>query len=173
MKAPKTRLFFISSSSNPHSTCMTLFFNWLNVSVSESVVLLLQNCTIFGVSSLHNNSRFDKIRFYSTNAMDYGIFVYSLPKTPADFVLRGTVYTSSSNGRFYTLYTIHFSSLLITNFAVCMNFVMLDDFFLFVFLRFVLLCFDFSPLSLLNKHNFLTGEKANTIIRTRNPSRFF
>mgnify|MGYP006973392979 FL=1 len=63
------------------------FFNWLNVSVSESVVLLLQNCTIFGVSFLHSKSRFDKIRFYSTNAMDYGIFVYSLPKTPADFVL--------------------------------------------------------------------------------------
>ena len=55
--------------------------------MSESVVLLLQNCTIFGVSSLHNNSRFDKIRFRSTNAMDYGIFVYSLTKTPADFVL--------------------------------------------------------------------------------------
>ena len=30
-------------------------FNWLKDSVSESVVLLLQNCTIFGVSSLHNN----------------------------------------------------------------------------------------------------------------------
>ena len=39
------------------------FFNWLNVSVSQSVVLLLQNCTMFDVSSIHNYSRFAKIRF--------------------------------------------------------------------------------------------------------------
>ena len=39
------------------------FFNSLNVSVSQSMVLLLQNCTIFGVSSLPNYSRFAKLRF--------------------------------------------------------------------------------------------------------------
>ena len=63
------------------------FFNWLNVSVSQSMVILLQTCTIFGVSCLHNYSRFAKIRFPSSNAMDYGIFVHALLKTPADFVL--------------------------------------------------------------------------------------
>ena len=39
------------------------FFNSLNVSVSPSMVLLLQNCTTFGISFLHDYSRFAKIRF--------------------------------------------------------------------------------------------------------------
>ena len=52
------------------------------------MVLQLQNCTIFGLSYLHNYSRFPRIRSYSSNAMDYGIFVHALLKTPADSVLK-------------------------------------------------------------------------------------
>ena len=84
MKAPKNRLFSISSSSNPHSTCMTLFLtDW----TSQCQNRWSSCCKIAPFSSLHNNSGFDKICFLSANSMDHGLFVYALLKTSADFVL--------------------------------------------------------------------------------------
>ena len=48
-------LKLIKSTLNRYNT----FFNWLTVSVSQSMVFLLQNWTSSGVSPLHNKSAFD------------------------------------------------------------------------------------------------------------------
>ena len=92
-------LFYLNLIKSTQHLCDT-FFKRLNVSVSQSMVLLLQNCTIFGVSCLYNYSRFAKIRYQISKAMDYGIFVHPLLKTPADFFLLWT---------FPVLFTAHHS----------------------------------------------------------------
>ena len=80
-------LFHLKLVKSTHHLYDT-FFNWLNVSVSESVVLLLQNCTIFGVSSLHNNSRFDKILFLQCKRNGLWDFCPLITQNPSGFRLR-------------------------------------------------------------------------------------
>lgn len=77
------------------------FFNCLNVSITQSMVLLLQDCTIFGVSSLNNESRFPTTRLSSSNAMDYHceIFVRTYSK-PGGYLYALHAYIRPSSSTF-------------------------------------------------------------------------
>ena len=72
-KSALFHLKLIKSTQHLYDT----FFNWLNVSVSETVVLLLQNSTHFHTSKWHDVIR--DLRTQSSESVDSCLLIYNTP----------------------------------------------------------------------------------------------